>query len=202
LLLTAGLNQLFFFFNPDDMRNIFIIFLVLIFTVPAISQEQPKVSSDKNVLKINALSMFFGTGSIFYERRISDLTSAQLGAAYLSYKYADTRFSGLIITPEFRIYPKHESIDGFYIAPYVRYQKFTMKNTADHSEGSLSTMGGGLLLGRQWITKSGFVMDLFFGAHYSGSSVTNESGTGIGSFDKGVFTGFKPRVGFALGFSF
>lgn len=182
------------------MKKTLILILVVVLAMPAFSQEKSDVSIEKNVLKINTLSLFLGTGSIFYERKISDLTSAQMGVAYLSYKYSDTRFSGLILTPEVRIYPKKNANDGFYIAPYLRYQKFMVKNTTDNSEGSLSSMGGGLVFGRQWITKSGFTMDLFFGGHYGSSSVKVDSGTD--SFDKDLFSGFKPRVGFALGFAF
>jgi hypothetical protein len=195
-------KQSLILFNLTEMRKFLILLLAIIFTVPAFSQEQPLVSQDKNVLKINTLSLFLGTGSIFYERKISNLTSAQMGVAYLSYKFGDTRFSGLILTPEVRIYPKSQAIDGFYVAPYLRYQKFSVKNTLDNAEASLTSMGGGMLFGRQWITKSGFTMDLFFGAHYSGTSVTSDSSNGNDSFDKSIFSGFKPRVGFALGFSF
>ena len=67
--------------------------------------------------------------------KLSDMTSAQLGVAYMSYKLSDTKFSGLILTPEFRIYPKKNAIDGFYIAPYLRYQNFTVKNTSDDCKG-------------------------------------------------------------------
>lgn len=184
------------------MKKVVVLLLLMIFTSPAFSQEMPAVSADKNVLKINTISLFLGTGSIFYERKISDFISAQMGGAYLSYKFSDTRFSGLILTPEVRFYPKNEAIDGFYVAPYIRYQKFTVKNMTDYAEGSLSLIGGGFIFGRQWITDSGFAFDLFFGAHYSTASVTNETGTKPESFDKDVFSGFKPRVGFALGFSF
>ena len=182
------------------MKKTLILFLAVVLTMPIFAQEQSNVSTEKNVLKINTLSLFLGTGSLFYERKLSDLTSAQLGVAYLSYKFSDTRFSGLILTPEFRIYPKKNAIDGFYVAPYLRYQKFTVKNTTDNSKGSLTSMGGGLLFGRQWITKSGFTMDLFFGGHYGGTSVKVDSGTD--TFDKNLFSGFKPRIGFALGFVF
>ncbi len=173
---------------------------MVVFAIPSFSQEKSNVSAEKNVLKVNTLSLILGTGSIFYDRELSDMTSAQLGLAYLSYKFSDTRFSGLIVTPEFRIYPKKDALDGFYIAPYLRYQKFTVKNTSDDSRGSLTSMGGGILFGRQWIYDSGFTMDLFFGGHYSSSSVKVDSGTD--SFDSDVFSGFKPRIGFALGFAF
>jgi hypothetical protein len=183
------------------MKKLLIIFLTVILTISSFAQDGPKVSVEKNVLKINTLSLFLGTGSIFYERELSDLTSAQLGVAYMGFKLGDTKFTGLILTPEVRIYPKKNAIDGFYIAPYLRYQKFTVKNTTDPAQGSLTSMGGGLLFGRQWITDSGFTMDLFFGGHYGSSSVKVDSGS-TESIDSNFFSGFKPRVGFALGFAF
>lgn len=183
------------------MKKTLILLFVIIFTIPTFAQEASTVSTDKNTLKINTLSLFLGTGSIFYERKISDMTSGQMGLAYMGFKLGDTKFTGLILTPEFRIYPKKNAIDGFYIAPYLRYQNFTVKSTADDSKGTLSSMGGGLLFGRQWITKSGFTMDLFFGGHYGSSSVKVDTGS-ANSIDSKFFNGFKPRVGFALGFSF
>jgi hypothetical protein len=62
-------------------------------------------------------------------------------------------------------------------------------------------MGGGLHFGRQWITKSGFTMDLFFGGHYGSSTVKVDTGS-ADAIDSNFFSGFKPRVGFALGFAF
>jgi hypothetical protein len=184
------------------MKKVFVIILAIIFAVPSFAQETSKVSTEKNVLKVNTLSLFLGTGSIFYERKISETTSGQLGLAYMGFKLSDTKFTGLILTPEFRIYPKKNAIDGFYIAPYLRYQNFTVKNTTDDSKGTLSSMGGGLLFGRQWITNSGFTMDLFFGGHYGSASVKVDAGGNTDSIDSNFFNGFKPRVGFALGFAF
>lgn len=183
------------------MKKILAILLVIVLAVPTFAQEKTKtVSIDKNVLKINTLSLIVGTGSIFYERKISDMTSLQMGVAYLGYKFSDTKFTGLVLTPEFRIYPKKNAIDGMYIAPYLRYQNFTVSNTSTSDKGSLSVIGGGLLFGRQWITNSGFTMDLFFGGHYGSAKVTVDSGTD--SFDKNMFSGFGVRAGFALGFAF
>jgi len=52
-----------------------------------------------------------------------------MGVGYLSYKIEDSKFSGLILTPEVRFYPKSNAIDGFYLAPYFRYQNFKLENT-------------------------------------------------------------------------
>jgi len=184
------------------MKKILILTLTLVvlFTGTSFGQEDSKLSPEKNVLKINTISLFLGTGSVFYERKLSDLTSGQLGVAYMGFKVQDTKFSGLIVTPEVRFYPKKNAIDGFYVAPYLRYQSFSVENTETDDKGTLTCMGGGFLFGRQWITNSGFTMDLFFGGHYGSAKVNVESGTD--TFDSDVFSGFKMRVGFALGFAF
>lgn len=183
------------------MKKLFSILLITCFALPSFAQDKPAVSTEKNVLKVNTLSLFLGTGSIFYERKISDLTSAQLGVGYMSVKLGDTKFTGLILTPEIRIYAKKNAIDGFYISPYFRYQNYTLENTQTSSKGTLTSLGGGLVFGRQWITNSGFTMDLFFGGHYGSSDVKVDNGTD--SFDKtNLFEGFRMRVGFALGFAF
>jgi hypothetical protein len=183
------------------MKKTFILLMALIFTVPTFSQEKNNVSTEKNVLKINTLSLFVLTPSIFYERKISDMTSAQLGVGYMGYKVSDARFSGLILTPEFRIYPRKNAIDGFYMAPYLRYMNLSAKSTSDDTDASLTVMGGGLLFGRQWVTDSGFNMDLFFGGHYGSGSAKASSGD-TEWFDKDLFSGFRTRVGFAIGFAF
>lgn len=183
------------------MKKLLLFLVVVIIAIPSFAQEKSDVSTEKNVLKINTLSLFLATGSIFYEHKISDATSAQLGVAYLGFKFNDTKFTGLILTPEFRIYPKKNAIDGMYVAPYLRYQNYTLSNTSANAKGSLTSFGGGLLFGRQWITKSGFTMDLFFGGHYGSSSVKATSGN-VSEFNTNLFSGFGFRVGFALGFAF
>ncbi|HUX96132.1 MAG TPA: DUF3575 domain-containing protein [Bacteroidales bacterium] len=182
------------------MKKFIILLLALVLTASSFSQETQKVSSEKNVLKVNTLALIFGTGSIFYERAINDLTSAELGIGYLNYSFGDTKFSGFILTPEFRIYPRKDALDGFYISPYLRYQNFSLENKATSDKGTLTNMGGGVAFGRQWITKSGFTLDLFFGGHYGSTKVNVDIGSN--SFDTDKLEGFRPRIGFALGFAF
>lgn len=179
------------------MKKILLIALIAVLTLPSIAQ----VSEEKNVLKVNTLSLFLGTGSVFYERKVSDLTSAQMGVGYMNIKLGDTKFTGLILTPEFRFYFKKNAIDGVYAAPYFRYQRFTVENPTDAVKGTLTSTGGGLVIGRQWITNSGFTMDLFFGGHYGSADVKVDSGSDS-SVDSNYFEGFKMRIGFALGFAF
>jgi hypothetical protein len=183
------------------MKKLLLILVGIMLAFPSFSQEKSDVSTEKNVLKINTLSLFLGTGSIFYERKVSDMTSAQMGVAYLGFKFNNTKFTGLILTPEFRVYPKKTAIDGMYVAPYIRYQNYTLSNTSTSAKGSLSSIGGGLLFGRQWITKSGFTMDLFFGGHYGSASIKATQGD-VNTFNTSLFSGFGVRIGFALGFAF
>ena len=68
------------------------------------------------------------------------MTAAQLGLAYMGYKISDARFYGVILTPEFRIYPKKNAIDGFYIAPYLRYMNLSVK-VLQKSKASLTVNG-------------------------------------------------------------
>lgn len=185
------------------MKKLLILSLVMMLAISSsFAQEAHVISTEKNVLKINTLSLLLGTGSLFYEREISDVFAPQMGLGYMNFKLGNTKFTGLILTPEFRYYPKNNAIDGFYLAPYLRYQKFTVENNeaSTPSKGTLSGMGGGFVFGRQWITDSGFTMDLFFGGHYGDSKVSLESGTD--NFDSDFFKGFKMRMGFALGFAF
>lgn len=185
------------------MKKLSLLLLTTAIAFSAFAQDKPSVSTEKNVLKVNTLSFFLGTGSVFFEHKLTDLTSGQLGAGYMNFQLRDTKFTGLILTPELRIYTKKNAIDGFYIAPYARYHKFTLENEDLGSKGTLSGFGGGLLFGRQWITNSGFTMDLFFGGHYGRSDVKVESEfASVEDFDEKFFEGFKMRIGFALGFAF
>jgi hypothetical protein len=182
------------------MKKTLTLLLAIIIAAPMVAFGQPEVSEEKNVLKINTLSLIVGTGSIFYERKLSDAMSAQLGTAYLSYGREDSKFTGLILTPEVRFYPKKNAIDGFYLAPYFRYLNFSISNTELDAKASYTNYGGGLAFGRQWITKSGFTMDLFFGGHYGSGSISAESGGE--EYNTKLFEGFRTRFGFAIGFAF
>jgi hypothetical protein len=86
-----------------------------------------------------------------------------------------------------------------YLAPYLRYQSLGVK--VDPDKATLTNFGGGLAFGRQWVTDSGFTMDLFFGGHYTSAKLKVNSGD-VSVFNIGAFDGFGVRIGFALGFAF
>lgn len=163
------------------------------------SQDTARSDKQENVLKINTLSLFLGTGSVFYERKLREDRSFQIGTAYLQYKFDETTFSGLILTPEMRFYTKSNALSGFYTAPYLRLQRFMAKS--GDGKGVYRNLGGGVLIGRQWVKESDFTMDLFFGGHYGRGSVAVDDGS-ESDFETETFEGIRVRVGFAIGFAF
>lgn len=174
------------------MKKILLIAFSLLTLIDAKAQDA------QNTVKINPLSALFRTGSLFYERKVSESSSIQLGVAYTGLKLDDVKFSGLALTPEYRYYFKNKAISGVYTAPFLRYQNYSVESGSD--KGTYTSIGGGLLIGRQWVYGSGFVLDLFFGPSYNNGDYKVKSG---GEPDiKGGLEGMGIRTGIALGFGF
>lgn len=182
------------------MKKTVVLFMLSLIAFTSFAQNEIVVATEKNVLKVNTLALIIGTGTIFYERKVTDLVSAQLGVGYLNYSIDESKFTGLILTPECKFYIRKDAIDGFYISPYLRYNQYKYSQKDETGEGSFTSMGGGVAFGRQWIFKRGFIMDLFFGGHYTDGNVDITSGDEPADVTK--FEGFKTRVGFAIGFAF
>ncbi|MBC8109717.1 MAG: DUF3575 domain-containing protein [Verrucomicrobia bacterium] len=158
-----------------------------------------QVKAQDNTVKFNLFSIIVRTGSFFYERKINDNSSAQLGFFYTGATVSDVKFRGFGITPEYRYYPSGNAMNGFYVAPYLRYQNLKIEQTAD-DKATLSSFGGGLLVGRQWIFNEKIALDIFAGPNYNAGNVKVTSG----SVDEvaGGFDGFGVRLGLALGIGF
>ena len=156
----------------------------------------------QSVVKINILSPVVRTINLSYEVAISENGSFQLGFFYTGYKDDVTKFSGFGITPEYRFYLSETTApEGFYVAPFLRYRRFTVENVETDSEGTYSPFGGGLIIGKQWIFKDKISLDLFLGPQYSSGDVKLSSGD-EGDLDLGVFDGFGLRTGITLGIKF
>jgi hypothetical protein len=155
-----------------------------------------------NIIKINPLSLIMNTGSFFYEHKIDDGSSWQLGLAYMAgNNIGIEKYTGLIFTPEYRIYYNKNTLSGYYLAPFLRYTNLKLEKEFD-SSAKLSAFGGGVVFGRQWVYYKGFVMDLFAGPIYNsanihdaiGASTFNDPGLGL--------NGLSIRFGLSLGFGF
>ena len=180
------------------MKKTVIILLAILFTVPAFPQDESEPETYNNVIKANTLTLIIATGSIFYERRLTDITAAQLGVGFMGYKIEETKLSGLFLTPEFKFYIRKNALDGFFMAPYLRYMNLSYDN--DNGDGALRNFGGGISFGRQWIFKKGLALELFFGGHYGDSSFKITRGEEPADLKN--MEGFRTRIGFCIGFAF
>lgn len=165
--------------------------------------------AQQNVIKANLFSVIIKTGSFFYERALDDTKSLQLGFYYTGFSVGDTKFRGFGITPEFRFYPGEEAPSGFYLAPFLRYQSLSLSAdyyddvTGQLEEGSatLSTFGGGLLIGNQWLFGDVVALDMFIGPAYNTGSLKVKDGN-ESNFEIGGFSGFGVRFGLTIGVAF
>jgi hypothetical protein len=174
---------------------------VLLSTLVLVGVLTSKISAQEvnNTVKLNPLSALFRIGSVFYERKMSDNLSLQLGVAYTGLKLEETKFSGFSTTPELRYYPKANALNGLYLGPFLRYQNYSVQD--EFSKGTYSSFGGGAVIGRQWVYKSGFTLDLFFGPSYNSGKFKAEDGSGEPEISGGI-DGFGIRTGIAIGFGF
>ena len=159
------------------------------------------VKAQQNVVKMNFLSLIVKTFNVSYERVIDENNSFQLGVLYTGAKIGDTKLTGFGITPEYRFYlSETEAPNGVYVAPYLRYNNLELKDELSTSEATLSSIGGGLIIGKHWIFKEKVSFDLFIGPSYVSASIKVKSGTT--TYDTGVFDGFGLRFGITLGLGF
>jgi len=161
-------------------------------------------NGNKNAIKINPLSLIFATGNVSYERAVSHNQSFQLGMFYSGVSLSGLKYSGLGITPEYRIYfaGHREAMNGVYVAPFARYQHFSLEDKETGDKATYSSIGGGATIGWEKSWSSGFVLDMFVGPSYN-SGKFKEKDTNEEEFNiSGGFEGFTIRTGITLGFSF
>ncbi|MES2764099.1 MAG: DUF3575 domain-containing protein [Bacteroidota bacterium] len=147
-------------------------------------------SSPKNIIKLNLTQLALTNISLQYERAFHKNLSAALGFSYLIPRaipsqifepsengsgYQLPKFGGWAVTPEIRFYPgkkvKHKAPHGFYMAPYFRYSRYSLKSDyvdVDSVSGqrnnyevkaSYSGFTAGLMLGSQWLIGKHFSID-------------------------------------------
>lgn len=171
-------------------------------------------SAQSNIVKVNVLSPLVRTGSFFYEHKLNDASSLELGGLFTSWTVLGTKITGFAITPEYRFYlsANKPALQGFYVGPFLRYQNLTLKApyqayddngnaTTQTAEAALNTFGGGVVVGHQWVFRQRFALDTFLGPSYNGGTIKDKSTNG-GSFDTGTFDRFGLRAGIAFGIAF
>ena len=178
------------------MKKTLVLMLLCLILTNAWSQTE-----QNNIIKVNPLSFLVATGSAFFEHKIDNNHSWQLGLAYVGYADLSSKFSGIAVTPEYRIYFNNNAISGMYVAPFLRYQNFKMTNEMN-ATAKYTSFGGGVLLGRQWVYRKGFVLDAFAGPIYNAGKLSNISDAAIFNKPGFGFDGFGIRAGLSLGFGF
>lgn len=190
------------------------VFSALLFAGSAIKAQQaetlPPAADKKNILKMNLSSLVFKNFSFQYERVIAPKMSVGLGisvmpktglpfASTLKDQYGnnsdaaraidETRLSNFAITPEIRFYlGKKMAPTGFYVAPYMRYNKlnfdqvytFTPSDNKLHTAnitGDFTNIGGGLMFGAQWNLSKSLTLDWWIAGAAVGSAKATLSGT-------------------------
>lgn len=176
-------------------------FIIAVFGMTGVSAQD---AEKKNTLKANPMGLIIGLGKINYERKLGDASSAQLGVSYFSYSSDGTSFSGLGLLPEYRFYVTKEALDGFYLAPFMKYNNFTLKNDEEDFKGSLNAYRFGAKAGFQWLMgkRKSFVMDLAFGGKYSDFNLKVKEGSEDDFDNENLFQGFSPELHFAIGYAF
>ena len=160
-----------------------------------------------NAVKLNVMSVIASTVNLSYERSLTDNMSVQMLGAYTAAKIGDFETTGLVISPSLRLYLGDEDpeLKGWYVSPLLRYDNLTYDAIIDLAsvETTFTTIGGGLDLGRQWVTNSGFVIDWFIGVRYASGKTTFEGDYDETDLDETVgYEGLVPRLGLKLGYSF
>lgn len=164
------------------------------------------VQAQSNAIKINILSPLVKTLNLSFEHALSESSSFQIGFFYTGASIADLKYTGFGITPEYRFYlSESPAPKGVYLAPFIRYQSVKLEDTSSSSTGSatLSAIGGGLVVGKQWIFKERITLDIFLGPSFNSGKVKVEDGTSNQFEDVNAgFDGFGLRTGITLGVAF
>lgn len=160
-------------------------------------------NSAKNAIKINPLSLLVKTGNISYERALSSSHSFQIGGFYSGAGISEFKYQGYGVMPEFRFYfgNRRTPLNGGYIAPFGRYQNFSITNKELKNKASFTTIGGGAVAGYQKKWESGFLLNVFAGPSFNHLRFENNNEEDDFDLQSGM-KGFGMRTGITLGFSF
>lgn len=177
-----------------------------------------KAQAQTNVLKIDIFQPIVNTAALSYEHKLSETSSFQLGVSitsnykessyYVNGMSGERKSSGFGLMPEYRFYlsEKHPAMEGFYVAPFLRYQYLnqtgkqenydptTGYSTLRDVDVSLNAFGGGVVVGRHWIFKQRFSLDAQVGPSYMVAGVSSNN-AGIG---RGDFLGFYDDINYGI----
>lgn len=166
----------------------------------AVSVRNPFDAAAMNFIKLNATSLVAKNFSFQYERVLSRHISVALGFRFMpktglpfggtledvlvedgspeTERFVhDARAGGFAVTPELRYYIGAGSGKGFYLAPFARYEHFSLSSTyiftaPDNSVQSINFNGGddvlgiGLMIGSQFRLSDHIYLDWWIAGPY------------------------------------
>ena len=188
-------------------RLLTIITLITLSTT-IFAQDTESATTKKNTFKANPLGLILGIGKINYERQLGPKSSAQLGFSFFSYTADGSGLSGFSLLPEYRFFVNGTAVEGFYIAPFAKYNSITYENegdlTGEDFKAKLNVYRIGAKGGFQWLLgkNENFVIDLAFGGKYSDFNLKVKEGNDDDFDNENLFEGFTPELSFAIGFVF
>lgn len=193
-------------------NSIILSALMLLCTAVSVNAQEDKKETDgKNLVKWNVGAILLKNYSFQYERAIAPKISAALGVRFSPKSgvpfssqlekaiddpdtwnsIKDFKTGNFAITPEVRFYMGKGVFRGFYIAPFVRYAKYTAEVPFGYDvdngsggttreviplSGDVTALTGGLLFGAQWkLSKLVYLDWWILGPNY-GTSSGNISG--------------------------
>ncbi len=176
--------------------------IIVLLTIISLGMGVTQAQLKSNVIKTSLVSPFMNTYVLAYERALNEDMGVQLGFYYTGADVLNANFSGFSLTPEFRYYLSEEKSapNGAFIAPYLRYQSFTIDEQSGTASATLNGIGGGLLIGVQRIFKETISLSAFIGPAYISPSVEYEDPENR-FFDRGD-GGFWARAGINVGLVF
>jgi hypothetical protein len=170
-----------------------------------------------NVIKINPISLVASNFTLFYERKISECSTLQLGVNFMisPSKISGNKFSCYGFTPEYRYHISHSMIDvpgGGCIAPWFRYRHLEVALPEPSRENPVISRevnfmveqyAIGFVLGYEYAAENHLALDFFMGPFMN----TNKCYTAIGrvpSVDLGILgnNGLGFRIGCGIGYAF
>ena len=161
------------------MKKAFILLFAVTLTSTAFSQYA------NGAAKFNLFGVVVGQYQFAYEHALNENSSVQLSAGIISRTWDggidfgglassfEQKNTGFIIIPEYRYYFAGEALKGVYGGVFARYRSVNIDYTStstgsepDVTEISRSAIGGGILLGYQFIISDKVLIDLFLGPQF------------------------------------
>ncbi len=157
-------------------------------------------NAQENAIKANPLAILGGTDLVSFEHKLSDNSSAVLGAGISSLSFAGAKYTSTGAELQYRYY-FDQVMSGWYSGAIAGFTsgKVTEPSffNSPETETKFSSIKVGAKGGYQWTWNSGFVLDLNLGFAYS---KFNYSDTGYSQDFKA--SGVFPTFGLGLGYSF